>query len=50
MSAREEILGRARRALADVTDPDPARDVPIVRPAPATGPATPADVLRLVST
>ncbi len=44
MSAREEILGRARRALADVTDPDPARDVPIVRPAPATGPATPAEV------
>lgn len=44
MSAREEILGRARRALADVTDTDPARDVPVTRPAPVTGPATPAQV------
>ncbi|MBW0104404.1 lactate utilization protein C, partial [Pseudonocardia sp. KRD-291] len=41
MSAREEILGRARRALADVTDTDPAHDVPVTRSAPATGPATP---------
>lgn len=29
MSAREEILARVRTALADVTQPDPALDVPI---------------------
>ena len=44
MNAREEILGRARRALADVTDADPAHDVPITRPAPASGPAGAAQV------
>ncbi len=44
MSAREEILSRARRALGDVTVADPAADVPFVRPEPATGPATPAQV------
>ncbi|MHA6629854.1 LutC/YkgG family protein [Pseudonocardia sichuanensis] len=35
MNAREAILGRARRALADVPDVDPAVDVPVVRPEPA---------------
>lgn len=44
MSAREEILDRARRALADVPSAAPADDVPFVRPAPATGPATAAQV------
>ncbi|RZT85947.1 L-lactate dehydrogenase complex protein LldG [Pseudonocardia sediminis] len=44
MNAREEILGRARQALGDVTVADPATDVPVTRPAPATGPATPAQV------
>ena len=44
MNAREEILSRARRALADVPDVAPAEDVPYVRPEPATGPATPAQV------
>ncbi|MDN5914948.1 MAG: LUD domain-containing protein [Pseudonocardia sp.] len=44
MSAREEILGRSRRALGDVTVTDPAADVPITRPAPASGPATAAQV------
>ncbi len=44
MSAREEILGRARRALGDVTVADPATDVPFARPVPATGPATSAQV------
>jgi L-lactate dehydrogenase complex protein LldG len=34
VSAREAILGRARRALADVPDVDPALDVPVVRPDP----------------
>lgn len=34
MNAREAILGRARRALADVPDTAPELDVPIVRPAP----------------
>ncbi|MFT4108076.1 LutC/YkgG family protein [Propionicimonas sp.] len=29
MSAREEILGRVRSALADVTQPDPELDVPL---------------------
>ncbi len=29
MSAREEVLARVRRSLADVTQPDPALDVPI---------------------
>ena len=29
MNAREEILGGVRAALADVTEPDPALDVPI---------------------
>ncbi|MGC3992686.1 MAG: lactate utilization protein C [Propionicimonas sp.] len=29
MNAREEILGRVRSALADVTQPDPELDVPI---------------------
>jgi L-lactate dehydrogenase complex protein LldG len=33
-SAREAILGRARRALTDVPDVDPALDVPVVRPTP----------------
>ncbi|MEQ3550122.1 LUD domain-containing protein [Pseudonocardia nematodicida] len=35
MSAREAILNRARRALADVPDVEPVIDVPVVRPAPA---------------
>jgi L-lactate dehydrogenase complex protein LldG len=30
MSAREEVLARVRAALADVVQPDPALDVPIV--------------------
>ena len=46
MSAREEILERARRALRDVPSSAPADDVPFVRPEPATGPATPAQVDR----
>lgn len=29
MNARDEILGRVRRALADVTETDPAVDVPV---------------------
>ena len=28
-TARDEILGRIRTALSDVTDADPARDVPV---------------------
>ena len=35
MSAREAILGRARRALADVPEVEPVLDVPVVRPAPS---------------
>jgi len=35
VSAREAILGRARRALSDVPDVEPVLDVPVVRPAPA---------------
>jgi L-lactate dehydrogenase complex protein LldG len=46
MSAREEILARARRALADVPSAAPADDVPFVRPEPATGPATAEQVER----
>jgi len=34
VNAREAILGRARRALADVPDVDPVRDVPVIRPEP----------------
>lgn len=34
MSAREAILGRARRALADVPDVEPVLDVEVVRPVP----------------
>ncbi|ANY06186.1 LutC/YkgG family protein [Pseudonocardia sp. HH130630-07] len=38
MSAREAILQRARRALADVPAGDPVTDVPVVRPAPGPAP------------
>lgn len=34
MSAREAILGKARRALADVPDVEPVLDVEVVRPVP----------------
>ncbi|MEJ8277508.1 LutC/YkgG family protein [Pseudonocardia spirodelae] len=34
MSAREAILGRARRALSDVPDVEPVLDVEVVRPVP----------------
>jgi L-lactate dehydrogenase complex protein LldG len=46
MSAREEILGRARRALADVPDVDPALDVPVDRPGPGRD-RTPEEVVDL---
>ncbi|MFP5020277.1 LutC/YkgG family protein [Pseudonocardia phyllosphaerae] len=38
MSAREEILGRARRALADVPAGEPVSDIPVVRPVPPQRP------------
>ncbi|AIJ24771.1 MULTISPECIES: LutC/YkgG family protein [Amycolatopsis methanolica group] len=37
MSAREQILERARRALADVTATEPELDVPVHRPPPRPG-------------
>ncbi|MBN9743422.1 lactate utilization protein C [Amycolatopsis sp. A1MSW2902] len=37
MSAREQTLGRARRALSDVTIEDPIVDVPIDRPRQSSG-------------
>ena len=46
MTAREVILGKARRALADVPDSTPEDDVPFVRPQPSNGPATPEQVER----
>ncbi|TCK22502.1 LutC/YkgG family protein [Pseudonocardia endophytica] len=44
MTAREEILAKARRALVDVPDSAPEADVPYVRPQPSTAPATPEQV------
>ncbi|MFP5068119.1 lactate utilization protein C [Pseudonocardia nantongensis] len=35
MSAREAILQKARRALADVPDVEPVLDVPVARPVPS---------------
>ncbi|MEV1293648.1 lactate utilization protein C [Pseudonocardia sp. NPDC049635] len=38
MSAREEILARARRALVDVPQVEPVLDVPVLRPGPTPAP------------